>query len=343
MKLAASLLIFVSVTSAAVGQGIVVFFNTSLSKMELVNGPGTTIPVPTSAALYYGIFVDGSSAPVLPLATSSTTTAGLIDVPNAPYYYIPGVTPGLVSMQVRAWSAVYGTDWQAARDSGAYYGETDVRPINVAEPNGAPSSIWQSKAGSSPNRFHPIVVSGVSPAVNDIFIDDLTVAEGSNGVVNAVFTVRMTGTNTQTVTVNFTTQDGTAVAGQDFVSTNGTLTFAPGEVSHSITVAVTADEPVEADESFYVVLSNPVNGLIRRGTATGVITEARITELRIDTAVVFHSLAGRRYAVERSSDLATWTALPNASNVLGVGGPMTVYDPGVGCTGVRYYRTQLLP
>lgn len=157
-----------------------------------------------------------------------------------------------------------------------------------------------------------------------------------------MFTVGLPGPSQQTVTVHFTTQDGSAVAGQDYVATNGVVTFAPGETSHIITIVVTADNPPEPDEQFSIVLNNPVNASIRKGTGTCLITEANISEIRIDTALVFHTVAGRHYAVERSADLTTWTAVQGADDVLGIGGSMTVYDKGIGCTGVRYYRTRLL-
>jgi len=298
---------------------------------------GTIVRVPTSISMNYGLFVNGSTVPVLPLGTSSTTTAGIIDAPRP--YVIPDVTPDQpISAQIRGWAAEFGTNWQAAKTSGTVYGETDVRIIVPDDLTAPGTVIWQTFAGTSSNRFRPLIVSG-----GRISIGDVTVAEGSNGVVNAVFTVSLSSPRDQTVTVDFATQDGSAVAGQDYVAANGTLTFAPGETSHTITVAVTADNPPESDEEFTVVLSNPVNTGIGKGTGTCLITEASISEIRIDTAIVFHTVAGRYYAVERSTDLVTWTTVQGAENVPGVGGPVTVHDKGVGCSGVRYYRTQLLP
>jgi hypothetical protein len=240
-------------------------------------------------------------------------------------------------MQIRGWAAEFGTDWQAAKAAGAIYGETDVRQIVVS--SGGPGTIiWQPTNGVSPNRFYPLVVSGGGISINDI-----TVAEGSNGVVNAVFAVTLSGPRDTAVTVDFATHDGSAVAGQDYVAATGTLTFAPGETSKTITIEVTADTSPESDEQFSIVLSNPVNFAILRGTGACLITEASISEIRIDTAIVFHTVAGRHYSVERSTDLATWTAVQDAEDVIGVGGSMTIHDKGVGCSGVRYYRTRLLP
>ena len=329
-----------TVASLAHGQGTVAFGNAVLTAVQLRDPQsGTPTRVPTSISLNYAIFVNGSTTPVMPLATSSTTTAGLIVAPNGNRYPIPTVAPGTtVPLQVRGWSAEFGADWEAARAAGAFYGETDVRQITLADdPEGPGRVIWQTPTGTHANRFYPIVISGGGLEINDI-----TLAEGSNGVVNAVFTVSLTAARSQTVSVDFSTQDGSAVAGQDYVATNGTLTFAPGEISHTITVAVNADTPPESDEQFTVVLSNPVNSFLHRGTGTCLITEARISEIRFDTAVVFHTVAGRHYAVEFSTDLSNWTTVSGAADVIGAGGPMTVRDEGVGCSGVRYYRTRLL-
>jgi hypothetical protein len=83
--------------------------------------------------------------------------------------------------------------------------------------------------------------------------------------------------------------------------------------------------------------------MAEKNTATAACqTESWADEIRIDTAVVFHTVAGRHYAVERSTDLVAWTTIPDAEDIAGVGGSMTVHDQGVGCIGVRYYRTRLL-
>jgi Calx-beta domain len=57
--------------------------------------------------------------------------------------------------------------------------------------------------------------------------------------------------------VNFATANGSATAGQDYVSSSGTLNFAAGETQKQITVRVTADILPEPNETFEVRLSNP--------------------------------------------------------------------------------------
>jgi Calx-beta domain len=71
--------------------------------------------------------------------------------------------------------------------------------------------------------------------------------------------------------VNYATTSagGTAVAGNDYRGTSGTLSFSPGTTSMSVTVSVSGDKTAEADETFFLKLSNPINGVLSSTSATG--------------------------------------------------------------------------
>ena len=63
-----------------------------------------------------------------------------------------------------------------------------------------------------------------------ISIADTTVIEGEGGgTTPAVFSVALSATSSQTVTVNYATRNNSAVAGSDYTATSGTLSFGPGE------------------------------------------------------------------------------------------------------------------
>jgi probable HAF family extracellular repeat protein len=108
-------------------------------------------------------------------------------------------------------------------------------------------------------------------------INSVTVTEGNSGSVAAVFTVTRSGPTDMTTTVNYSTTTNIvgagalATAGSDFTTASGTLTFAPGETTHTITVWVIGDTALEPDETFGVTLSNPVNGIISGGLGLGTI------------------------------------------------------------------------
>jgi hypothetical protein len=114
-----------------------------------------------------------------------------------------------------------------------------------------------------------------------ISIGGVTVMEGDSGTHGATFVVTLSvpaGTNTppggrwsQPVTVNYATSDGTAIAGQDYMATSGTLSFDPGETSKIITVPVIGDLTPERDETFFVNLFNPSRGEITTVQGQGVI------------------------------------------------------------------------
>ncbi|MFM6041151.1 MAG: esterase-like activity of phytase family protein, partial [Dolichospermum sp.] len=106
-------------------------------------------------------------------------------------------------------------------------------------------------------------------------ISDVTAVEGSNAVV----TVTLNEASTTTpVTVNYATTAGTATAGTDYSpapgnALSGTLTFAPGQTSKTITFNTTSDTTAEADERFTVTLTNPVGATIPFVTGTVTITD----------------------------------------------------------------------
>ena len=75
------------------------------------------------------------------------------------------------------------------------------------------------------------------------------------------------------VSVSYHTADGTASAGQDYAAASGSLTFAPGETSKSITIAVFGDVVEEWTETFTLMLATPINGVLSTGRGTGIIAD----------------------------------------------------------------------
>src|SRR5207302_400646 len=90
-----------------------------------------------------------------------------------------------------------------------------------------------------------------------LVISDVTLAEGNAGSTAFNFTVTLSTASTSTVTVAYSTADGTATAGSDYSAAGGTLFFAPGETSKTVTINVTGDTNVEGNETFFVNLSSP--------------------------------------------------------------------------------------
>lgn len=111
------------------------------------------------------------------------------------------------------------------------------------------------------------------PAPDSLAISGTSVTEGDSGVVSAVFTVTRSGNRAGTTTVNYSTANGGALAGSDYVAASGTLTFGPGEATQTITILVNGDLTDEWDQGFYVNLSAPSGGVITNGQAFGLIVD----------------------------------------------------------------------
>ena len=103
-------------------------------------------------------------------------------------------------------------------------------------------------------------------------IADATVAEGNNGTKNVTLTVTLSAASATPVTVSYATADGTATAGSDYVAKTGSLTFAPGVLTQTLTIVINGDRVNEANETFLVNLSAPAGATLGDGSATVTIT-----------------------------------------------------------------------
>jgi len=109
-----------------------------------------------------------------------------------------------------------------------------------------------------------------NPSANSsLFVNDINLTEGTGTTgPSATFTVTRFGPTGAPATVNYATAGLTP--GTDYTPVSGTLTFAPGETTKTVTVPVIADSITEPVETFFLDLSSPTNAsLIRtRGNAS---------------------------------------------------------------------------
>lgn len=115
-----------------------------------------------------------------------------------------------------------------------------------------------------PNVYFPIDVSALESPENSTFEFPLVLDRSTD----------------RAVTVVYETRPLTASEGEDYVPASGTITFAPGETSATISVEIVIDEYIEEDEQFRVVLVESQNGLFLDG-----IQQAIGTIRNDDTAI----------------------------------------------------------
>ena len=112
-----------------------------------------------------------------------------------------------------------------------------------------------------------------------MLVDNPSVVEGTGGTNAMAFTVSLNVPAAQTVTVNYQTLNYTALAGQDYTASIGTLSFAPGETSKTVLVPVMTDSVTESNEMFYLLLSGGKNAQAIKPYSAATIVDD-------DTAVV---------------------------------------------------------
>ncbi|MEA5620583.1 DUF4114 domain-containing protein [Cronbergia sp. UHCC 0137] len=136
---------------------------------------------------------------------------------------------------------------------------------------------WEDLTGGGDRDFDDVVlqIAFDVPAqdIPSIFVNDVTVVEGNEGTTDAEVVVSLSNPSSQTVTVDFTTADETATAGEDYEGVNGTVSFAPGETQQLITIPILGDTTDEPNKTVLVNLSNAVNGAIALSSATVTIED----------------------------------------------------------------------
>ena len=148
------------------------------------------------------------------------------------------------------------------------------------EPDG---QVTMQLLESEEYRIHPehsaatfiVIDSDPTPVLT---VTGATVAEGGGSID---FQVALSSTvsppSLQTVTVEYETRDGTAVAGEDYTAVRGALTLAPEATGGVISVPLLDDGWAEYREAFSLVISNPSNAMLPDGqtsiTVTGTIED----------------------------------------------------------------------
>jgi Calx-beta domain/RTX calcium-binding nonapeptide repeat (4 copies) len=275
------------------GHGQFLYNTTTLSMMWDPDGSGAATGIPLAKLQAGAVVTAGNfaisgvtSTPVVGdiSITDVTITEGNSGTKTATFTVShTGTAAFSVGYATADGSATAGSDYVAtsntlnfAAGSGAAQSQTVSVTINgdtTVEPN---ETFFVNLLGAT-NGGAIVKSQGVGTITNDdsvgnISISDVTVAEGNTGTSIATFTVTRTG-GTAAFDVNYATADGTATAGSDYVAQPaGTVSFAAGDLTKTISVTINGDTTVEPDETFFVNLLGATNGgAIVKSQGTGTI------------------------------------------------------------------------
>lgn len=176
-----------------------------------------------------------------------------------------------------------------------------------------------------------IVDDDFSPGTLNFALSSYTVDEAAT---NVTLTVVRTNGSTGLITVRYNTLDGTALAGLDYTSSSGALTFGDGETVKTFVIPIRLDTISEPSETFDVVLSGPTGN-----AQLGALNSARVTIINNDIAtygnLVFSTNA---YSVPETNGTATVTI----NRIGGTNGQIAVNfttSAGTGIPGIHYAET----
>jgi len=137
--------------------------------------------------------------------------------------------------------------------------DTETFQVNLSNPSGATIADVQAIGTIYDNEGPPAVI-----------VTDTSDVE-STGTMS--MSVLLTGATAGTVTMDYTTASGTAVAVSDFTTTTGSLTFTSGQTTKTVPVPITSDALNEDDETFTLSVSNVVGAGVTASSGTGTIVD----------------------------------------------------------------------
>ena len=146
-------------------------------------------------------------------------------------------------------------------------------PVTLPTGNGvATVAVQYRNQAFQPSPIYQDSITVNTPTPVAISIDDVRVTESNSGTTTAVFTVRLDRASSSAVTVRYSTADGTAtVADGDYLATSSTMTIAAGRTTRTVGVTINGDTRNEADETFFVNLSDATGATIADAQGIGTI------------------------------------------------------------------------
>ncbi|NKE45875.1 cellulase family glycosylhydrolase [Roseomonas frigidaquae] len=262
-------------------------------------GPGGSVPDPSD----WQLDVPGLVPPTPPEVDIAGVT--MLESEGVALFRIglshAATAPVTVSYATEAGTARAGTDFRAALGSVTFAAGETSRVVAVTLVDDAVAEGTESfnlrLTGASGGTLGAAVAEAV--VLNDdgprIEIADASVVERNSGQASLSFTVTLAEASTKAVLVRFATADGTAVAGEDYLASSGTLRFDPGETSRNIVVKVLGDRVIEADETVLLHLSHAVRGVLADGAATGTLRNDDLPRLMTaDAATITEGDPGGR-------------------------------------------------
>jgi large repetitive protein len=108
-------------------------------------------------------------------------------------------------------------------------------------------------------------------AAPSLAVKDTSTTEGNSGTHQMLFRVQLSKASAKTITVKFTTADGSAKSPSDYYTRTGSLTFTPGQTVKDVYVDVRGDKKKEASEAMFLKIDSATNATLADSNGSGII------------------------------------------------------------------------
>jgi chitinase len=247
------------------------------AQVTLTRGGGST---PASATL---TITDDDVLPVTASVASVRVVEGAAGSRTPAMFTVrlaaPATQPVTLGWSVSGGTATVGTDVAAGQGQvtvpeGQSTGSFTVTVLGDGTVEPDETAVVTVTGGSAPATATLTIVNDDKPAPPPVVVPTVTIRSASlkepdRGTRPMTFTIVLSQATTRPVAVRFATASGTAKAGKDFVATSGTITFAAGQTTKTVTVQIKGDRVKERNEKFQLRITGVTNGRVgTSGTGT---------------------------------------------------------------------------
>lgn len=206
------------------------------------------------------------------------------------------------------YTAVAGSDYAAVSGKAVFPAGTTTQTVNVLVGG---DTVYEANEQLLLNLSNPVNaalarVKGVGVIQTDdaapqLSIQDVATVEGNSGTKSMVFTVTSSFASPMDLSFDYATSDNTATSNGDYVAKSGTITIPAGTTSATIAVTINGDTAAEADEDFFVNLSNAVNAGFNDAKGVGTIQsddiDSSLPVITVNPVSVNESNSGNKWAI----------------------------------------------
>jgi hypothetical protein len=229
-------------------------------------------------------------------------------------------------------TAVAGVDYVAVSNTVTFAAENPTNTteavtntVNIGLLNNGVAGSTQTVNLALSNPTGPVVLGSPSTAVLTIINDEveqLQFAQASYSVddTDAVATITLVrvGATNGTVAVDFSTSDGSAKAGIDYTTTTGTVTFANGVLTNTVTIPILPPGALETNQTVKLTLTNPADGATLgspvHATLTIVATGPHVIQLSAAAENVHEHVGHATITAIRFGDASTQDSVDYATS-----------------------------